>query len=872
MSVADRLSSALAGRYRIERELGAGGMATVYLAEDLKHDRKVAIKVLKPELAAVLGAERFVVEIKTTAAMSHPHILPLFDSGTADSFLFYVMPFIEGETIRDRLNRETQLGVEDAVRIAREVADALDYAHRHGVIHRDIKPENILLHDGRAMVMDFGIALAVSAAAGGRMTETGLSLGTPHYMSPEQATAEKEITARSDQYSLASVLYEMLAGDPPFVASAAQAVIMKIITEPALSVTTRRKNVPANVDAALAKGLEKLPADRFASAKEFADALANPWFTASGATAGSPADARTTRRRRVALLVAFGAVGAFTFLLGRMGASSSSQLDARATFSTLEPGPDEAWTLSGSFRGFAISPDGRSVALTVRSSDAHDIIIRSLDSLGARRLANTADAVAPFWSPDGRSLGFFSAGRLRVIELATGAVRSLCPAPSPHSGTWGANDVILFAPEAVPGVSRVTASGGDCRRPKAPPSSRPSLFRAQFLGDGTHYVISSSNEAWLGSTRDDSLSLLVEFDGTSQQAVVGLPDYLLYTPRGAERQSFHAQRIDVAARRLVGPITPLFSRVLGANANTAMMTSANGNLLMELARGEGGARRFGRFQGGTWRDTSTSPGGMFFGFRASDDGRRLVQGGFRISVWDARRNIWSDIIPQQTPPVPSSNPIWSPLDTAVAIARGTVAIASTDRSIRPFRADASSAQLTVALDWSPDGRYIALLRPAAGGAAFPEIWTLEVATGARRRMFEETEAVGNLRFAPDGRRVAYDKGGTLFVRPFSGPGAAVRVFTAAGSRPVWSADGRSLYYEDAEGNIAVVPVSALGEATGAPAIAVSKERIEQLRPGYEVFLFDVARGTGDLFVSASGNRRHTLTLVQNWPALLGEKR
>ncbi len=175
-----RLTSALADRYTIERELGAGGMATVYLAHDLKHDRQVAIKVLKPELAAVLGAERFIQEIKTTAALSHPHILPLFDSGSADGQLYYVMPYIEGETIREKLNRETQFGIDEAVKITTEVADALDYAHRHGVIHRDIKPENILLHDGRPMVMDFGIALAVSAAAGGRMTETGLSLGTPH--------------------------------------------------------------------------------------------------------------------------------------------------------------------------------------------------------------------------------------------------------------------------------------------------------------------------------------------------------------------------------------------------------------------------------------------------------------------------------------------------------------------------------------------------------------------------------------------------------------------------------------------------------------------------------------------------------------------
>ena len=227
-----RLATALADRYRIERAIGAGGMATVYLAEDLKHKRKVALKVLKPELAAVLGAERFVQEITTTAALQHPHILPLFDSGTADGFLFYVMPFIDGETLRAKLDRETKLGVDDAVRIAREVLDALEHAHQHGIVHRDIKPENILLHGGHAMVADFGIALAVSAAAGGRMTETGLSLGTPHYMSPEQATAEKVITARSDVYSLGSVLYEMLAGQPPHLGGSAQQIIMKIIAEP----------------------------------------------------------------------------------------------------------------------------------------------------------------------------------------------------------------------------------------------------------------------------------------------------------------------------------------------------------------------------------------------------------------------------------------------------------------------------------------------------------------------------------------------------------------------------------------------------------------------------------------------------------------
>src|SRR5512135_1713402 len=236
--ITERLRASLADRYRIERELGAGGMATVYLAEDLKHDRRVAVKVLRPELAAVIGADRFLAEIRTTANLQHPHILPLFDSGAADSFLFYVMPFVEGESLRDRLVREKQLPIGDAVRIATEVAGALDYAHRHGVIHRDIKPENILIHDGRALVADFGIALAASKAGGTRMTETGMSLGTPHYMSPEQAMGERDITPAADIYALGCVLYEMLVGDPPFTGPTAQAIVAKLLTSEPEPVTT----------------------------------------------------------------------------------------------------------------------------------------------------------------------------------------------------------------------------------------------------------------------------------------------------------------------------------------------------------------------------------------------------------------------------------------------------------------------------------------------------------------------------------------------------------------------------------------------------------------------------------------------------------
>src|SRR5665213_3054828 len=226
----ERLTRALADRYAIERELGQGGMATVYLARDLKHDRHVAVKVLHPDLAAVVGAARFLAEIRTTANLQHPHILPLHDSGDADGYLFYVMPYVEGETLRTRLTRERQLPITDAVRIAREVASALDYAHRHNVVHRDIKPENILLHDGSALVADFGIALAISNAGGTRLTQTGLSLGTPQYMSPEQATGDKIIDGRTDVYSLGAVLYEMLAGEPPFTGPSSQAIVSRVLT------------------------------------------------------------------------------------------------------------------------------------------------------------------------------------------------------------------------------------------------------------------------------------------------------------------------------------------------------------------------------------------------------------------------------------------------------------------------------------------------------------------------------------------------------------------------------------------------------------------------------------------------------------------
>ncbi len=239
--ILEQLKAALTGRYNVERELGAGGMAIVYLAEDVKHHRQVAVKVLRPELAAAIGAERFLREIEISARLQHPHILAVYDSGEAGGFLYYVMPYVEGESLRDRLDRDQQLPLDDALRLAQEVADALSYAHNHDVVHRDIKPENILLSSGHALVADFGIARAITAAGGDRLTQTGLSIGTPAYMSPEQAAGEATVDGRSDIYSLGCVLYEMLAGEPPHTGPNAQAIIAKRLTEPVRSLRERAR-------------------------------------------------------------------------------------------------------------------------------------------------------------------------------------------------------------------------------------------------------------------------------------------------------------------------------------------------------------------------------------------------------------------------------------------------------------------------------------------------------------------------------------------------------------------------------------------------------------------------------------------------------
>jgi len=820
---AEGLSSALADRYRVERELGQGGMATVYLAQDLRHDRKVALKVLKPELAAVLGAERFVVEIKTTAALQHPHILPLFDSGTADGFLFYVMPFIDGETLRTKLDRETQLGVDEAVRIARDVADALDYAHRHGVIHRDIKPENILLHDGRPMVADFGIALAVSAAAGGRMTETGLSLGTPHYMSPEQATAEKEISGRSDIYSLGSVLYEMLAGQPPHLGGSAQQIIMKIIAEPSEPVTRFRKSVPPNVADAIDKALEKLPADRFESAKAFADALGNSQFTLSRSASARVTSSAGWHRYAGAIIAALAVIAVASTALAVRGSRSAAPLSV-SRFS-LALSRSQGLSSPGGTR-LAWAPDAKSFLYVGPASSGTQLWRRSLDALDAVPVPGTDGATNPFFSPDGSRIGFINLNpfELRLLPVAGGnSVVVTRDSISGGGASWGDDGFIYF--DGVNSLSRIKPDGthreliyklDSLKRevgvawPEVLPGATGVLFRIRRVGDDI-----SDFRVMVADLRTKQTKFVVQ----AARARYAPTGHLLYVTGDG---SLMAARFDADRLEMTGPPVLLWRGLgVGAFGVVDLALASTGSLLYSTDYNSTIAQP-------TWvtRDGAATPldaawpAGLVYSVAISPDGSQLAAEFINSQSNTSNSDIWIKRLnggPLSRLTFEGTNnqrPRWSQDGRDIFFISDRKGLPALYRQ----RADGSAPAQRVASDprglgegfESPDHQWLVLrtadavccdllaARPGVDRASQPL-----VATSFRER---------NAALSPDGKWLAYasDESGRfeVFVRPFpDAQSGKWQVSTAGGSSPLWSRQGDELFYVDAANDMQAVKVA-----------------------------------------------------------------
>ena len=877
---ADRLSAALSGRYRIERELGAGGMATVYLAEDLKHDRKVAIKVLKPELAAVLGAERFVVEIKTTAAMSHPHILPLFDSGTADGFLFYVMPYIQGETIREKLNRETQFGVDEAVRIAREVADALDYAHRHGVIHRDIKPENILLHDGRAMVMDFGIALAVSAAAGGRMTETGLSLGTPHYMSPEQATAEKEITARSDVYSIASVLYEMLAGQPPHIGGAAQQVIMRIITEPARPVSEFRKNVPANVDAALAKALEKLPADRFDSAKAFADALGNAAFTSAGHTAGVMSRHSASWRDRVAVPALALAIVSAVFAIWAVNRKASA--GPITTYQVeLPEGKDIGST---TWSPMAVSPDGSKLAYVGENGR---LFVRSRDQLEPVELAGTETAFNPFFSHDGTRVGFMSGvagnSEIKIASLGGGPpVTVISKGVGGPGAAFGYDGYIYFDASGVGPLRRVRETGGESEEvsvrdsaggelqhnwPDALPNGRGVLMAIDRGGPGIN--ASATNDIAVLDLRTHKHTVLVRgvyarYARSGHIVYVTSDGALMAVPFDQDRMEVTGAPVALRDR----------IRIRRASGGVDLALSESGVLWYGVGATASQFDVMWATRTGEFSPVDPDWSGAFGSLALSPDGTRLA-----ISIVDATgEEIWvkqlgasHGTLSKITFKGINQIPRWHPDGKRVLFVQSFVPsmnvwVVNADGSSQAPTALRRDSARTSSASWSADGRWLLCEQYAGarGGSSNRDVFAVRTAGDSVPVPIATTpfpERSPSL--SPDGRWVLYDANPTgraeVYVRPFTNPqGALYQVSTAGGTKPKWSHDGKEIFFVNANNEMArVAVVPGVGFVWADPKVLFSMRAVSD---------WDVAPD-GRRFVvihDRQGQQRLKLIVVENF--------
>ena len=875
MSVLERLTASLADRYRLERELGSGGMATVYLAHDLKHERDVAIKVLHPDLGAALGSERFLSEIRTTARLQHPHILPLLDSGAADGLLFYVMPYVAGETLRGRLERERQLPLDDAIRIAREVADALGAAHALGIVHRDIKPDNILLQGDHAVVADFGIALAVQQAGGQRLTQTGLSLGTPQYMSPEQAMGDRAVDARTDIYALGAVTYEMFTGEPPFTGATAQAVVAKVMTERPQRLSAVRDTVPAHVEAAVNKALAKLPADRWISAAKFAEAL-----TQTGAS-DSRADAMRKPQHDVTAAgvvpraasvrwFGFGAAATLVLALGVWAAfnRASGEVASPAYRFTI---PSLAAALP------VVSPDGRHLVYVTGTG----LLLRALDEDQAVRMDGTEGGRDAFWSPDSKWIAFFSAGQLKKVAIAGGLPQTLTAVPEGRTtGSWSTNGTLLVEitenPEnegwfmLTPGASSLKkVKGLERNRVRTPEKAFPS-----FLPDGEHFLFTQPV--------NDVATLMVGSIGSEQTQALAPSDsrglyasgFIVYVRQG----TLFAQPFDAGTRTTSGePIRLLDDIEFFAPMGRASFSASQTGLLISRRRSPPSQLRWVDRDG---RQTGTILKAEYYGDHGlAADNRRLV-----MQIYDPRlstSDIWiaeldRNVATRRTSsPRSEMGPRLSPDGTRVVFSADwegppNLYIADVEggepRVLVPF-----DRTEQVADGWTPDGRQVVYTK--RNDTYGQDIWVVDASTGARQPIlataFEEHSPV----VSPNGRWLAYTSNVSghreVYVREFSKGTWQIRMSLDGGTDPVWRDDGQELFFYQPDGAIMAVPIES--GAAGRPAAGVPTR------------LFGIDPRRYRSFDAASGGRRFLMNLVDpenvsrpddvaiNWPRLLRQR-
>ena len=881
-----RLNPALEGRYVIERELGEGGMATVFLAEDLKHHRSVALKVLKPELAAVVGAERFLTEIETTANLQHPHILPLFDSGEADSFLFYVMPYVEGETLGERLARERQLPVDDAVRLATDMAEALDYAHRHGVVHRDIKPGNVLLHEGRPLIADFGIALAVGAAGGTRLTETGLSVGTPYYMSPEQATGDQTLGAASDIYSLACVLYEMLVGEPPYGGATAQAVLGKIISGGPVSPADERRSIPANVDAAIRKALEKLPADRFSAAKDFANALGDASFRHGVSTAAAGVASPWNK-------VSIGATAAAVVFAALFG-WSATQPEAQPELTRLSVALPQ-----GGAGFFDLSADGRTAVYRGATPDgtAAGIWVRRLDQLESTFVRGSSFAGPPSIDPGGSLVAFNSEGPggIRVESLAGGGGHSVAEDVDSlvssvlrfdPTGEW-----IYFQTARAPGralrLMRVPAAGG--------PVEEVAVLHDGFVLENHHFDVLPSGDAALVEHKDTgtpAIHLLDFTTGESTFLVAGeYPRYasghIVFT--APDGPTLMAAPFDPERRELTGSAVTVAERLLAGGGGFRQFTVSESGVLLysagSLVAPEYHLTAVSR-QGVTTTldpDWTFDPGGNNRALALSPEGDRMA-----LVIFD---NGNYDIWVKQLPGGPLTRvtfsdgwdvrPRWAPDGrlTYLSMHEGAaddMRVSSMNPSGTGTPVELMNSELPFfeAL-YSPDMKW--LLGRTGGQTTAPggrDVWVMEVGVDTAPRNLLATDFDEKaIDLSPDGRWLLYESDETgrneIYVRPFPNvDDDKITVSEDGGVMPKWSGRGGEIFYinEDREVVAASVEAAARFRVT-------DRTRLFELpagtmfRTGEQYALYDVSPDDQTFYFFVSTIREQAqpeLIYVQNW--------